>query len=206
MVDVPDYGPPVAETADPLELFANWLAEAHAREVNDPEAMSLATVGESGMPSSRMVLLKEYGPHGFVWYTNTGSRKGGQLAHNAKAALLFHWKSLRRQIRLEGVVSAVSAEEADAYFSSRPRMAQIGAWASQQSRPLASREALQQAVADMEKRFEGQGIPRPASWSGYRLQPLYVEFWQEQPFRLHDRVVYLRNNPSQPWTHDRRFP
>lgn len=206
MQSVPDYGPPVAETADPLPLFARWLEDARTSEVNDPEAMSLATVGEGGMPSSRMVLLKEHGPQGFVWYTNTASRKGEHLAHNAKAALLFHWKSLRRQVRLEGVVSTVSAEEADAYFASRPRMAQIGAWASAQSRHLDSREALQQAVAAMEKKFDGKDVPRPDYWSGYRLLPLYIEFWQEQPFRLHDRVVYLRSNPSQPWTHDRRFP
>jgi len=204
---VPVYGPAVPEAESPFALFCLWLEEARASELNDPEAMSLATVGADGMPSSRMVLLKEHGPQGFVWYTNTESRKGRQLAATPKAALLFHWKSRRRQVRLEGVVEPVSAAEADAYFASRNRMAQVGAWASQQSRPLASRAALKTAVSDAERRFEGAAVPRPAYWSGYRLLPLYIEFWQEQAFRLHDRVVYTRPTPtSSEWQHAFFYP
>lgn len=206
MPAVPAYGPPVPESSDPLPLFGRWLQEAIRSEPNDPEAMSLATVGADGMPSSRMVLLKAHDAHGFVWYTNTQSRKGEQLAHHAKAALLFHWKSLRRQVRLEGTVMPVSAVDADAYFSTRNRMAQVGAWASQQSRPLDSREALAAAVAAAEARFDGQEVSRPPYWSGYRLQPLYMEFWQEQAFRLHDRVVYTRPTATAAWTHARLFP
>lgn len=204
--NVATYGHPVPENANPLALFASWLEEARATELNDPEAMALATVGAAGMPAVRMVLLKEHGPQGFVWYTNTQSRKGEQLAQHSKAALLFHWKSLRRQVRLEGVVAPVSAAEADAYFAARNRMAQTGAWASAQSRPLASRAALQQAVEDAEARFAGQAVPRPPYWSGYRLQPLYFEFWQEQAFRLHDRVLYTRANLTDEWSHGRLFP
>lgn len=202
----PVYGPPVGEAGNPLELFTRWLDSARVTELNDPEAMALATASSSGMPSSRMVLLKEHGEDGFVWYTNTQSRKGDQLAANAQAALLFHWKSQRQQVRLEGHVTPVTQAEADAYFATRKRMAQIGAWASQQSRPLASRAALQDEVRSMEQRFEGQDVPRPHYWSGYRLQPLYIEFWQEQAFRLHDRVIYTRDDITKPWKHVRYFP
>ncbi len=206
MSSVTKYGPPVPEEPNPLVLFGQWLDAARSSELNDPEAMALATAAPSGMPSVRMVLLKEHGPQGFVWYTNTQSRKGEQLAANAQAALLFHWKSQRQQIRLEGTVTPVSAAEADAYFATRNRLAQVGAWASQQSRPLASREALKAAVAEIEKRYEGQAVPRPAYWSGYCLQPLYMEFWQEQAFRLHDRVIYTRKTVTDMWTHARLFP
>jgi pyridoxamine 5'-phosphate oxidase len=201
-----NYGPVIEPPSDPFGLFAAWLAEAIASEPNDPNAMTLATASANGQPSARMVLLKDYDAQGFVFYTNTQSHKGEQLAANSKAALLFHWKSLRRQIRLEGAVAHVSTAEADAYFASRPRLAQIGAWASAQSRPLASRSALEQAVAAVTVQYEGQDIPRPPYWSGYRLAPLTAEFWQEQPYRLHDRVLYTRSNPSGDWTYARLYP
>ena len=202
----PDYGPCITPTADPLALFASWLAQAQASEINDPNAMALATVGADGQPSVRMVLLKDYDARGFTFYTNTESHKGQQLAQHPRAALLFHWKSLRRQVRVEGAVQPVSAAEADAYFASRPRMAQVGAWASAQSRPLASREELMQAVQTTEARFDGKDVPRPPHWSGYRVIPAQIEFWQEQGFRLHDRVVYTRPQPEGIWTHARCYP
>ena len=202
----PDYGPCITPAADPLALFASWLAQAQASEINDPNAMALATVGADGQPSVRMVLLKDYDTRGFTFYTNTESHKGQQLAQQPRAALLFHWKSLRRQVRVEGAVQPVSTTEADAYFAARPRMAQVGAWASAQSRPLASREELTQAVQTTEARFDGQDVPRPPHWSGYRVIPAQIEFWQEQGFRLHDRVVYTRPQPEGIWTHARCYP
>lgn len=193
------------DRADPLALFAAWLAEAAEHEPNDPNAVALATADASGAPSVRMVLLKGFDPAGFVFYTNLESRKGGQLAANPRAALCFHWKSLRRQVRVEGPVSPVSAAEADAYYASRPRGSRIGAWASRQSRPLSGRDELERAVAEAEARFPGDEVPRPPFWSGFRVAPERVEFWAERPFRLHDRIVFLRGGAGG-WTAERQYP
>jgi pyridoxamine 5'-phosphate oxidase len=196
----------IRETADPLALFAEWYAEAEKSEPNDPSALTLATVGPDGTPSARMVLLKGYDPAGFVFYTNYESRKGRQLIDHPKAAMLFHWKSLRRQVRLEGPVSQTTAEEADAYFATRARGSQIGAWASDQSRPLESRFALEKRVAEFGARHLIGTVPRPPHWSGFRLQPLLIEFWQDQAFRLHDRLEYHRASADQPWTTRTLYP
>src|SRR6478735_6192561 len=190
----------IRETADPLALFAEWYAEAEKSEPNDPSALTLATVGPDGTPSARMVLLKGYDLAGFVFYTNYESRKGRQLVDHPKAAMLFHWKSLRRQVRLEGPGSQTTAEEADAYFATRARGSQIGAWASDQSRPLESRFALEKRVAEFGARHLIGTVPRPPHWSGFRLQPMLIEFWQDQAFRLHDRLEYCRASADQPWT------
>jgi pyridoxamine 5'-phosphate oxidase len=194
--------------ADPLDIFATWLGEAEAAEPNDPTAMALATVGEDGMPSCRMVLLKGYDAEGFVFYTNYESRKGRQLLASPKAALLFHWKSLRRQVRIEGAVTPVTAAEADAYFASRARQSQIGAWASQQSRPLEGRFELEKRVALFAAKHAIGAVPRPPYWSGFRLTPRHIEFWQDGAFRLHDRLVYTRNDPAEGggWTTQRLYP
>jgi pyridoxamine 5'-phosphate oxidase len=196
----------IRETADPLALFAEWYAEAEKTEPNDPTAMALATVGPDGMPSLRMVLLKGFDAQGFVFYTNYDSRKGLHLTAHPKAALLFHWKSLRRQVRLEGPVSQTTAAEADAYFDTRQRGSQIGAWASDQSRPLESRFALEKRVAEFGARHLVGKVPRPPHWSGFRLQPLLIEFWQDQPFRLHDRLEYSRASASAPWSTRTLYP
>jgi len=196
----------IREKADPLELFADWYTEAEKSEPNDPSAMSLATVGPSGMPALRMVLLKGYDSSGFVFYTNCQSRKGDHLAAHPEAALLFHWKSLRRQVRLEGMTTRTTAAEADAYFGTRPRGSQIGAWASDQSQPLESRFALEKRVAEYTARYLIGAIPRPPHWSGYRLQPILIEFWQDGAFRLHDRLEYRRAAPGQPWSTRTLFP
>ena len=196
----------IRETADPLALFAEWYAEAEKGEPNDPSALALATVAPDGMPSLRMVLLKCFDPAGFVFYTNYESRKGLHLLANPKAAMLFHWKSLRRQVRLEGSVSQVTAEEADAYFGTRARGSQIGAWASDQSRPLESRFALEKRVAEFGARHLVGKVPRPAHWSGFRLQPVLIEFWQDAPFRLHDRLEYRRPSVSAPWSTRTLYP
>jgi len=196
----------IREKADPLELFGEWFAEAEKSEPNDPSAMTVATMGPDGMPSARMVLLKGYDAAGFVFYTNYESRKGRQLVDHPKAALLFHWKSLRRQVRLEGPVSQTTAEEADAYFATRARGSQIGAWASDQSRALESRFALEKRVAEFGAKYLIGTVPRPPHWSGFLLQPLLIEFWQDQPFRLHDRLEYSRPSAAAPWSTRTLYP
>jgi pyridoxamine 5'-phosphate oxidase len=177
---------------DPIALFDAWFAEAKTSEINDPEAMSVATSTRDGHPSVRIVLLKGYGPEGFTFYTNADSRKGEELAINPQAALLFHWKSLRRQVRIEGAVEEVSVEEADAYFATRGRDSQIGAWASHQSRPLDRRETFEARVDEMSKRFAGVDVPRPPRWTGYRVSPQRIEFWSDRPHRLHERRLFTR--------------
>ena len=177
---------------DPIALFDAWYAEAKAVEVNDPDAMSVATASADGMPSVRMVLLKGYSAEGFTFYTNADSRKGEELAANPKAALLFHWKSLRRQVRIEGTVEEVSAEEADAYFATRGRDSQIGAWASDQSRPLDRRETFESRYEEVRARFDGMDVPRPPRWTGFRVSPMHVEFWTDRAHRLHERRLFWR--------------
>ncbi|MEL0091182.1 MAG: pyridoxamine 5'-phosphate oxidase [Rhodospirillales bacterium] len=189
---------------NPHELFESWLTEAVASEPNDPTAMALATADGMGRPSVRMVLLKGHDNDGFVFYTNLGSRKASEIAVNANVALLFHWKSLRRQIRIEGPLSPVTNAEADAYFASRARLSRIGAWASDQSKPLESRDVLESRVAEMEKRFEGEEPPRPENWSGFRVTAQRIEFWRDGAFRLHDRVVYSIDKGK--WHTQRLFP
>jgi pyridoxamine 5'-phosphate oxidase len=196
----------IEEKSDPLALFGDWYAEAAKSEPNDPSAVALATVGPDGTPSVRMVLLKDYDSAGFVFYTNYESRKGQHLMAHTKGALLFHWKSLRRQVRLEGPVSQTRPEEADAYFATRDRGSQIGAWASEQSRPLDSRFALEKRVAEYAARHVIGTVPRPPHWSGFRLQPLLIEFWQDGAFRLHDRLEYRRGTPDEPWAARTLFP
>nr|WP_193369977.1 pyridoxamine 5'-phosphate oxidase [Pelagibius marinus] len=194
--------------ADPLAIFAAWLAEAETSEPNDANAMALSTVGSDGMPSCRMVLLKGYDDAGFVFYTNFESRKGRQLLATPKAALLFHWKSLRRQVRIEGEVAPVSDAEADEYFASRHKQSQIGAWASQQSRPLEGRFELEKRVALYAAKYAVTQVPRPPHWSGFRLTPRLIEFWQDGAFRLHDRLVYTRRDSGagDSWTTERLYP
>ncbi|PXA95436.1 pyridoxamine 5'-phosphate oxidase [Nostoc sp. 3335mG] len=176
---------------DPFDLFDTWYAEARASELNDSNAMALATVGADGQPSVRMVLLKGHGRDGFVFYTNRESRKASELGEGSKAALLFHWKSLRRQIRIEGAVSLVSDAESDAYFASRSRDSQLGAWASDQSRPLDMRGTFEARFEDVRARFEGQDVPRPPHWGGYRVTPARIEFWQDRAHRLHERRLFV---------------
>jgi len=190
---------------DPLQLFEIWFAEAQAGEINDPEAMALATADARGRPSVRMVLLKGHGPDGFTFYTNAQSAKGEQLAENPRASLLFHWKSLRRQVRIRGPVELVSKEEADAYYATRARGSRIGAWASKQSRPLESRFALEKAVAEYTAKYPLGAIPRPAHWSGFRIVPKTIEFWHDRPFRLHDRIVFTRSEGGG-WGKTRLYP
>jgi pyridoxamine 5'-phosphate oxidase len=193
-----------SEAGEPYALFRAWFEEAKEREPSDPEAMALATVDESGLPDARMVLLKDWSESGFVFYTNAESAKGRQLAATMKAAALFHWKSLRRQVRLRGPVELVSDAESDAYFASRPRDSRIGAWASRQSRPLESRFALEKAVAVEAARFGLGEVPRPPYWRGYRIVPQAIEFWADRPFRLHDRVRFTRAEAG--WMKDRLYP
>jgi pyridoxamine 5'-phosphate oxidase len=189
---------------DPLALFDEWLAEARAAEVNDPEAMALATAGADGQPSARMVLLKGHGPDGFVFYTNEQSAKGGQLAENPRAALLFHWKALRRQVRAEGNVVRVPEEQADAYFATRARDSQLGAWASDQSRPLDSRETFEGRFEQVKQRFEGKDVPRPPHWRGYRVIPERIEFWTDRPYRLHERRLFTKTESG--WNEGLLYP
>ena len=187
-----------------FELFDAWMAEAREAEINDSNAMVLATVGADGQPSIRMVLLKGHDERGFVFYTNLNSRKARDLIDRRKAALLFHWKSLRRQVRIEGSVSGVSQDEADAYFATRARESQLGAWASDQSQPLPSRELFEAQFAEMQARFDGQDVPRPPHWSGFRVAPERIEFWQDRPHRLHERRLFVRDDEG--WTEGLLYP
>jgi len=194
------------EADEPYRLFAAWFAEAEKSEPNDANGLALATVDTDGMPNVRMVLLKGFDESGFVFYTNFESAKGKEILASMKAAMCFHWKSLRRQVRLEGAVAPTTAEEADAYFASRDRGSQIGAWASEQSRPLESRFALEKRVAEFTARHVIGKVPRPPHWSGFRLKPVLIEFWQDGAFRLHDRLEYRRASPDAPWTTRTLYP
>jgi len=198
-----------AAQADPFELLTTWLDAATKAEINDPNAMTLCTCTAQGRPSARMVLLKGIDPagaaaRGVVFYTNLASRKAAQLRDNPVAALLLHWKSLRRQIRLEGTVTAASSAEADAYFASRHRQSRLGAWASDQSRPLDRRETLERRLAEAEQRFAGDDVPRPPEWGGFRVVPDHFEFWQDMPYRLHDRTVFTRRGAG--WETGKLYP
>jgi pyridoxamine 5'-phosphate oxidase len=200
-----------AGSEEPFALFEAWFADATAHEPSDPNAFALATVDGGGLPNVRMVLLKgldeaDADPRGFVFYTNFESAKGRELTASAKAAMCFHWKSLRRQVRVRGLVAPVSDAEADAYFASRARGSRIGAWASQQSRPLESRFALEKAVASVTARYPIGDIPRPSYWSGFRIAPLELEFWHDRPFRLHERLVFRRASLTEPWSRSRLYP
>ena len=198
--------PPLPETVDPIALFGDWLEAAKAGEPNDPNAMAVATVDDDGLPDVRMVLLKDVDARGFTFYTNTTSAKGRQLADAPKAALLFHWKSLRRQVRVRGPVEPVSEAEADAYFASRARASQIGAWASDQSSPMESRLALEARIAEYGLKFGLGKVPRPPHWTGYRVIPQAMEFWRDRPFRLHERLVFARADAGARWETSRLFP
>jgi len=189
---------------DPMALFETWFDDAKKSEVNDPDAMAVATSTPDGAPSVRMVLLKGLGPDGFVFYTNKESRKGEQIAQNTSAAICFHWKSLRRQVRVEGALTEVTPEQADAYFASRSRESQVAAWAADQSRPMAERSVFLDRVEDATRRFEGKDVSRPPHWSGFRLEPAMIEFWLDQPHRMHDRLVYRRSGDG--WETERLYP
>jgi pyridoxamine 5'-phosphate oxidase len=195
-----------AQAEEPLQLFAAWFEEAVRSEPRDPTAMALATVDRNELPNIRMVLMKGFDERGFVFYTNVESQKGQELDATGKGALLFHWKSINRQVRLRGPIERVSDTEADAYFATRPRLAQIGAWASKQSSPLESRLAFEKAMALQTAKFALGAVPRPPNWTGYRLLPLIVEFWEERPFRLHERVEFRRSGPGAPWRKTQLYP
>ncbi len=195
-----------AEADEPLRLFATWFEDAKRAEPADPDAMAVATVGSEGLPNVRMVLLKGFDERGFVFYTNQDSQKGQELAVRTAAGAVFHWKSLKRKVRLRGPVDQASDAEADAYFASRPRLSQIGAWASQQSAPLASRLAFEKKVALATAKYALGAVPRPPFWVGYRIVPLIMEFWQDRPYRLHDRVEFRREALGAPWRKTRLYP
>jgi pyridoxamine 5'-phosphate oxidase len=199
-------GPDFAERMDPFALFGAWMKEAEASEPADPEAMALATAGADGLPNVRMILLKGADERGFVFYTNCESAKGEELAANPQAALLFYWKSLGRQVRVRGLIEPTTEAEADAYFATRHRESRIGACASAQSRPLASRAVLEAEVERLAKEFGDGDVPRPSYWRGYRLVPLEIEFWQSGDFRLHDRIVFRRASPRDAWSKTRLYP
>jgi len=194
------------EENEPFSLFGAWLKDATASEINDPNAVAVATVDEDGLPNVRMVLLKGYDERGFVFYTNFESQKGREILGQKKAAMVFHWKSLRRQVRLRGEVEVVTDQEADEYYATRPRGSRIGAWASKQSRPLEGRFALEKAVAEYTARYAIGDIPRPSHWSGFRIKPVSIEFWHDRPFRLHDRVEFRRETPEGDWQKVRMYP
>lgn len=198
--------PPLDKEQDPITQFGVWLQMAEQTEPNDPNAMNLATCAADGRLSSRMVLLKDFDVQGFVFYTNRESQKGCAVQENPRVALCFHWKSLRAQVRVEGSVTDVTDEEADAYFATRPRDSQIGAWASQQSRPLAGRSELKKSIAVCTARFGLNPVPRPPYWGGFRVCPTYIEFWRDRSFRLHDRLVYRRLTVDEPWEVTRLYP
>jgi pyridoxamine 5'-phosphate oxidase len=194
------------QESEPFALFARWLKDAEASEPNDPNAVAVATVDEHGLPNVRMVLLKGFDEQGFVFYTNFESQKGQEILGQKKAAMCFHWKSLRRQVRIRGPVEVVSDAEADAYYASRPRGSRIGAWASKQSRPLEGRFALEKSVAEYTARYAIGEIPRPSYWSGFRIRPTSIEFWHDRQFRLHDRVEFRREDPEGSWNKVRMYP
>ncbi len=194
------------EASDPVALFKSWLKEAEATEPNDANAMSVATVDNSGLPNVRVLLLKDVDVDGFVFYTNLKSAKGTELEASHRGALCFHWKSLRRQVRVRGDIELVSNKEADAYFATRPRGSQLGAWASHQSTEMESRDSLIEAVMELDKKYEGQDVPRPDHWSGFRLSPLSIEFWINREFRLHDRRMFQRKTPVDQWLTERLYP
>ncbi len=195
-----------APEMEPFSRFGELLAEAAKKEVNDPTAMALSTVDAGGMPDIRMVLMKEWDRRGFVFYTNRNSAKGRELDASWKAAANFHWKSLRRQVRIRGPVEEVTTAESDAYYASRPRDSRIGAWASQQSEAMEDRFSLEKAVARVALKYPVGEVPRPPHWIGYRILPLQIEFWTDKPFRLHERIVYRRETPGEEWTVDRLYP
>ena len=196
----------IAAGSDPFALFQSWMKEAEGAEPNDANAMALATVGEGGRPNVRMVLLKGADANGFVFYSNAQSAKGGELAANPQAAINFHWKSLRKAVRAQGAIAQVSDAEADAYFATRPKDSQIGAWASPQSRPMEGRFVFEKAIAEYALKYALTKVPRPPYWTGWRITPLRFEFWRDRPFRLHDRLVYVRDEAAAPWHSERLFP